>query len=96
MVRVVAPNYLKPEHIAEAEPLFREMLTETHKEKGCIEYRLHTKEDEPGLFVFIEEWESMEDLRNHFQTEHFKRIIPQIGSFKAKDATAFVMQQEFK
>ena len=95
MIRVIAQNYLKPEHIAEAEPLFREMLAETNKEDGCIEYRLYTKEDEPGFYVFVEEWESMEHLRAHFATEHFKRIIPQIGSFKAKDGGAWVMK-EFK
>ena len=93
MVRVVAPNYIKSEHIAVVEPLFREMIAATRKEKGCIEYRLHTKKDEPGLYVFIEEWESRADLDNHIASEHFKRIIPRIGTFKSKDAAALVMDE---
>ena len=95
MVRVIAVNYIKDEHIEAVKPLFREILEATNKEKGCIEYRLYEKEDEPGFYVFLEEWESMEDLRAHFATEHFKRIVPQLGSFKSKDGAAWVMK-EFK
>ena len=95
MVRVIATNYIKGEHIATVEPLFREMLEATQKEKGCIEYRLYEKDDEPGLYVFVEEWKSMEDLKNHFETEHFKRIVPQLGSCKSKDGAVWVMK-EFK
>ena len=95
MVRVVAVNYIKNEHINTAKPLFREILEATRKEKGCIEYRLYEQEDEPGLYVFVEDWESMEDLNNHFATEHFKRIVPIIDSYKAKDGAVWVMK-EFK
>ena len=93
MVRVVAANYIKSEHIAAVEPLFREILEATRKEKGCIEYRLHVKKDEPGLYVFVEEWESMEDLKNHFETEHFKCIVPQLGGYKSKDGAIWVMDE---
>ena len=95
MVRVIATNYIKSEHIAAAEPLFREMIEATRKEKGCIEYRLHVKDDEPGFYVFVEEWETMEDLNNHFEAEHFKRIVPQTRSFKSKDGSVWLMK-EFK
>jgi quinol monooxygenase YgiN len=93
MVRVVAPNYLKPEGVKTAEPLFRELIAATRKEKGCIEYRLHTKKSEPGLYVFIEEWETQADLDNHMASEHFRRIIPQIGNLKAKDSAAWIMEE---
>ena len=95
MVKVVAPNHIKAEHIASVEPLFREIIEATQKEHGCIEYRLFVTDDEPGLYVFIEEWESMEDLQNHFATEHFKRIVPQIKSFSSKGGAAWVLK-EFK
>ena len=82
-------------HVAAAEPLFREILEATNKEKGCIEYRLFVKDDEPGFYVFIEEWESIDHLNAHIQTEHFKRIVPQLQDFKSKDGAAWVMK-EFK
>ena len=95
MVRVIASLFIKNEHIDTVKPLFREMLEATQKEKGCIEYRLFEKEGEPGFYVFVEEWESSEDLKNHSQSEHYKRIVPQVGSFKSKDGAVWVMK-EFK
>ena len=96
MVRVIATNYIKSEHIGAAEPLFREMLTATQKEKGCIEYRLFTRKDEPGRYVFVEEWETQEDLDNHIASEHFKRIIPQTDKLKSKDGELIIMTDEFR
>ena len=95
MVRVIAANYIKSEHIEKVKPLFKEILEETNKEKGCIEYRLYEKDDDPGFYVFIEEWETMDHLKAHFETEHFKRIVPQLGNFKSKDGAVWVMK-EFK
>jgi quinol monooxygenase YgiN len=95
MVRVVAPNYIKPENVKTAEPLFREIIAATRKEAGCIEYRLFTKPEEPGLFVFIEEWKTQADLDKHMASEHFTRLIPQIGKLKAKDGSILVFGEEF-
>ena len=96
MVRVIATNYIKAEHINTAEPLYREMLAATQKEKGCIEYRLFFRKDEPGRYVFVEEWESKEDLDKHIASEHFTRIIPQIDKLKSKDGDVIIMEEEFK
>jgi quinol monooxygenase YgiN len=96
MVRVIAPNYIKPENIKAAEPLFREIIAATRKEQGCIEYRLFIKREEPGLFVFIEEWENRSSLDKHIASEHFTRIIPQIGKLKAKEADALIFEGEFE
>ena len=96
MVRVVAPNYLKPENAKAAEPLFRELIAATRQEKGCIEYRLFTNAKEPGLYVFIEEWENQAVLDKHMASEHFTRLIPQIGKLKAKDGVVQIFDSEFK
>ena len=95
MVRVIAANYIKSKHIETVKPLLREILEATNKEKGCIEYRLYENDDEPGFYVFVEEWESVDHLRAHFETEHFKRIVPQLSKYKSKDGTIWVMK-EFK
>jgi len=95
MVRVVAKNIIKGKHIAEAEKLFRELIAATVKEKGCIEYRLFVKKDQPGLYIFVEEWETEADLQNHFAAEHFKRIVPMLGELKAEEGEVLVLE-EFK
>ncbi|MDR3120271.1 MAG: antibiotic biosynthesis monooxygenase [Clostridiales bacterium] len=96
MVRVVAPNYLKKDSVEKAAPLFREMIAATRKEDGCIEYRLFTDPKNPAVFVFIEEWTSQEALDRHCASEHFKRIIPQIGALCEKPGDATVLHEEFK
>jgi quinol monooxygenase YgiN len=95
MVRVVAKNYIKPENIEAARPLFKKLIAATRKEAGCVEYRLHVKADEPGLFVFIEEWKTQAALDKHMASEHFTAIIPQIDKLKSKKGDALVMS-EFK
>lgn len=48
-------------------------------EEGCISYRLYEATDLETEFVFVEEWESSEALKRHFQTPHiaeFMRAIP--------------------
>ncbi|MCL2092772.1 MAG: antibiotic biosynthesis monooxygenase [Treponema sp.] len=95
MVKVIATNYIKAEHIEAAKPLFREILEATNKEDGCLEYKLYENKDEPGLYVFVEEWESMAHLEAHFQTDHFKRIVPLLGGFAAKQGGVQVLS-EFK
>jgi quinol monooxygenase YgiN len=48
-------------------------------ETGCISYRLYEDSERANDFVFVEEWESDEALREHFATPHiaeFMRSIP--------------------
>ena len=85
MVRVIAHNYIGKEHLDKANELFREMIAATLKEDGCIEYTLQMQDGDDTHYVFIEAWESEEALKAHFETEHFKRIIPQIKEFCYKD-----------
>jgi quinol monooxygenase YgiN len=84
MLKVIAENFIKPDKAEAAAPLFRELIAATRKEEGCIEYRLFLDGEKPGSFVFVEEWASAEALDKHMKSEHFTRIIPQIGAFQAK------------
>jgi quinol monooxygenase YgiN len=48
-------------------------------ERGCISYRIYEDTERENEFVFIEEWESDDALRQHFTTSHvaaFMRAIP--------------------
>jgi quinol monooxygenase YgiN len=84
MIRVIARNYLDPKKISAAAPLFNEIISATRKEEGCIEYRLFINLKDNTEYVFIEEWSSQEALDKHMNSEHFKRVIPQIGALCVK------------
>ena len=49
-------------------------------EAGCGSYRLYQDTEDPDEFVFVEEWDNDEALRQHFRTPHiaeFMRAIPE-------------------
>jgi len=60
------------------------MVNPTRSEPGCISYNLHQAADEKSLFMFYENWESMEDLEKHRETPHLKAYRQKIGSLLAK------------
>jgi quinol monooxygenase YgiN len=51
----------------------------SREEPGCISYRVYEDTELPNEFVFVEEWDSSESLRQHFATPHigeFMQAIP--------------------
>ena len=51
----------------------------SRKETGCISYRLYEDTELENEFVFVEEWDSIQALQQHFATPHiaeFMRAIP--------------------
>jgi len=64
----------------ELEQLLRTLVEPTRKEAGCIRYDLMRGiPGESGDFVFVEEWESVETLDAHSQSQHLRDIGPKIG-----------------
>lgn len=81
-IRVVAREKLisgKRDEVIEK--FLTEMVETTRKEKGCIFYEYHVDVDDPDAYAMIESWETMEDLQAHLESEHFQRIIPQVGEY---------------
>lgn len=77
MVRVIAKNFVRPECIEEFKNLALELVAETQKEPGCIEYNLHQCVAIPTWFTILECWESQAHLDAHCKTKHFTEICPQ-------------------
>jgi quinol monooxygenase YgiN len=46
----------------------------SREEAGCISYRLYEDTELENEFVFVEEWESREALRNHFGNPAYPRV----------------------
>ena len=53
------------------------LIEPTSAEKGCLSYDLHQSEEDEGLFLFYENWESRKDLDNHL-------LMPYLQAFIAK------------
>ncbi len=91
MLKVIAQDFIKEEAISTVLPFYKELVEKTKQEKDCITYDLFVDQKDPGHFIFIEEWPSREALDAHCATEHFKRLVPMINSYKKQEGTFILM-----
>lgn len=91
MIKVIAEDFINPEFIEIVTPLYEELVAKTKKEPNCIDYNLFIDQEDIGHFIFIEEWPNIEALNTHCNTEHFRRLVPEINKYQTKDGTVLIM-----
>lgn len=72
---VVARVIAKKDCVEAVKAEVLKMIAPTREESGCIEYNLHQDNDNPGVFVFYETWESPACLEAHMKTDHFTSYV---------------------
>lgn len=92
-ITVVAKVIARPEAVAALKSELQKMIEPTRSEQGCIEYRLHQDNADPALFLFYENWETMEFLKQHMESAHFKAYIEAAGDMIA-DKTVHLMTEQ--
>jgi quinol monooxygenase YgiN len=48
----------------------RKLVPITHREKGCMIYDMHQSHEDPGMFIFYENWETRADWEAHMKAPH--------------------------
>ena len=74
---------IRPDCRERALELARTMTEATQTEVGCISYDFYVGLSDPNTLMLFQEWENMDALMGHFQTEHmdeFLRELPQVVS----------------
>jgi len=94
MLKVIAEDFIKSEHLETVRPWYAELVEKTRQEPLCIAYDLYVDHKDPGHFVFIEQWPDQAALDAHCQSEHFRRLVPLINAHQSKACT-FLMMHEF-
>ena len=69
---VVAEMVARPGKEDELKRELLRLVEPTRREEGCLQYDLHVATDNPGRFVFYENWTSREALDKHLQSPHLK------------------------
>lgn len=72
MIYVVATASVKPEKREDYMAGARACAAETVKEKGCLLYDCHASIGDPTRFVFVEKWETRDDLMAHAKSDHMR------------------------
>ena len=70
MIYVVATLTIKPGSLEALRAPAAACMAETRKEKGCIAYELFESVSDPEKLVFVEKWETREDLTAHSKQPH--------------------------
>ena len=86
IITVVAKLTVKADSIEAVKPELLKMIAPTRAEEGCIEYRLHQDNNDPAVFTFYKNWESMSYLERHMNSGHFKSYVADVGDQLAEKA----------
>ncbi|AAM84736.1 antibiotic biosynthesis monooxygenase [Yersinia pestis] len=92
MLKVIAQDFIKLEHINDVLPLYKELVAKTKLEALCLSYDLFIDHNDPGHFIFIEEWPDQAALDTHCATEHFRRLVPQINHYQRQACAVTLMR----
>lgn len=72
---------VKPELREDALELMHRMAIASRGENGCISYEFYVGLSDPNKLLLFQEWESVEALQGHFDTEHmedFLKVLPDV------------------
>ncbi|MDR3580139.1 MAG: putative quinol monooxygenase [Oryzomonas sp.] len=84
VVTVVAELVVKEDAVETVKAELLKLIEPTRREAGCIEYRLHQDNDDPKVFVFYENWQSMANLERHMASTHFQNYVAAIDGMIEK------------
>ena len=69
---------LRPERRDQALALAKHMATPSRNEKGCMSYEFYIGLADPDTLMLFQEWESMDALMGHFDTDHMDAFLQQL------------------
>ncbi len=95
MLKVIAQDFIRLDAIAVVMPLYQELVQLTRREPFNISYDLFIDQEDPGHFIFIEEWPDRAALDAHCDTEHFRRLVPLIDEHQRSADTYIQMRGAF-
>jgi quinol monooxygenase YgiN len=74
VLTVVAELQAKPGREEALRRAVLALIEPTRQEEGCVQYDLHVHTNDPGRFVFYENWTSREHLDRHAASAHLKEF----------------------
>ena len=78
---------VKPAERERALKLAREMADATRQEPGCLSYDFYVGLADPNTLMLFQEWESMDALMAHFQTDHMEVFLGELPEVVSGEIT---------
>ena len=83
-VRVLARIRSRPEKIDELRSVLLQLVEETRKENGCVNYQLFQNKADPSDFTVVEEWANDVAIDGHMVSTHvrnaFAKAVPLLAT----------------
>ena len=67
---VVAQVKAKPEHVDSVKRACLALVEHSRADQGCLNYDLYQSSEDPAVFIFYENWQTLQDIERHLQTPH--------------------------
>lgn len=74
MICMAVTYVVRPGQEDAAIALFRQVTEASRREPGCRAYQVHRSADDARRFLLYEAWADEEALREHMNTDHFRKI----------------------
>ncbi|MBD5227035.1 MAG: antibiotic biosynthesis monooxygenase [Bacteroidales bacterium] len=87
MIRLNAFFRIKEDKIEPSIEAARELVEASRRDKGCVSYDFFRSTTRPDVMMFCETWESEEDLKDHSESEHFRRLVPVLKEYASDSKT---------
>ncbi len=79
MIKIVARRVVRAEAVADYQALARELVAKSKAEPGCVSYTLNQSIRDPRVHTMLEVWKDQAAIDAHNASEHFTRLVPQLG-----------------
>ena len=86
MVNIIYKSFIKEDSVDKAIELYKILVEESRKQNGCIRYELYQHASNKTILTIEEEWASDLALKDHAESDIFKKIVGEISTLTAKDA----------
>ncbi len=73
-------------HVTE---LIKELVDKSTNDPGCIDYEAFHSLENNNHLIIVETWKDRKALDHHQQTEHFKRLLPDLEKAATTTITIF-------
>ncbi len=80
MVIVLGSVTVREEVLEEALTLAREHVERSRLEPGCISHAVHIDTDNTNHLVFVEQWQDMDALQQHFRVPESASFVEAMGN----------------
>ena len=67
---IVAQLKAKPGKEKELQQVLQALVEPTRHEQGSVNYDMHVSNEDPGLFLFYENWRTKEEWDRHMKSPH--------------------------